>query len=134
MHQMKVSYHGDLRTEAVHLESKNTIHTDAPKDNQGKGEAFSPTDLLSSSLASCMLTIMAMKARALGLEFPGVTVEVQKVMQPSPRTVAEIVLRFDWQGLDRRISPEALLALKEAGLNCPVALALAPAVKKTLHW
>jgi uncharacterized OsmC-like protein len=134
MHQMKVSYQGDLRTEAVHLDSRSTIHTDAPKDNQGKGEAFSPTDLMSTSLASCMLTIMAMKARALGLEFPAVTVEVQKVMRPSPRMVAEIVLRFDWQGLDQRISPEALLALKEAGLNCPVALSLAPEVKKTLLW
>lgn len=63
MHQMKVSYEGSLRTEAIHLDSKNVILTDAPKDNQGKGEAFSPTDLMSTSLASCMLTIAAMKAR-----------------------------------------------------------------------
>ncbi len=134
MHQMTIQYRGGYRTEAIHLDSKNQIITDAPKDNQGQGMAFSPTDLMSTSLASCMLTIMAMKAKALGLEFPDVAVELQKKMQASPRKVSEIVLRFDWKGLDQRCSKEELAQLKEAGLNCPVALSLDPSVVKTLHW
>lgn len=131
---MKVTYEGSLRSQAIHLDSNNIIYTDAPKDNQGKGEAFSPTDLMSTSLASCMLTIAAMKAKSLGIELQGVTVEVQKKMQAAPRKVGEIVLRFDWNGLDQQISAEHLELLKEAALNCPVALSLCPSVKKTLIW
>jgi putative redox protein len=134
MHQMTVVYEGELRTEALHLDSKNVIHTDAPKDNQGKGEAFSPTDLMCTSLASCMLTIMAMKARSLGIETQGVSIEVEKKMQASPRKVAEIVLKFDWKGLDQRLSGSQLEELKQAALTCPVALSLDPSVKKTLVW
>lgn len=134
MHQMKVTYEGGFRTTAIHLDSQNQILTDAPKDNQGQGEAFSPTDLMSTSLASCMLTIGAMKARSLGVELQGVTVEVQKKMQAAPRKIAEIVLRFDWQGLDQRTPPELLEQIKEAAINCPVALSLDPSIKKTLVW
>lgn len=134
MHQMRVIYQGDLRTESEHLDSRSILYTDAPKDNQGKGEAFSPTDLLCSSLASCMLTIAAMKARTMGIDLAGVSIEVQKKMLISPRKVAEIVLRFDWQGLDQKLPPEDLEALKQAALNCPVALSLDPSVKKTLIW
>jgi len=134
MHQMTIQYRGGFRTEAVHLDSTNKIISDAPKDNQGQGQAFSPTDLMSTSLASCMLTIMAMKAKALGVDFPDVAVELEKKMQASPRKVAEIVLRFDWKGLDQRLSPEQLTQLKDAGMNCPVALSLDPSVVKTLHW
>ncbi len=134
MHQMRVEYQGGFRTKAEHLDSKNTIITDAPKDNQGQGEAFSPTDLMSSSLASCMLTIAAMKGKSLGIELQGVTVEVQKKMQASPRKVSEIVLRFDWKGLDQRISVEHLSELKTAAMNCPVALSLDPSVVKTMIW
>lgn len=134
MHQMEVKYKGSYRTEAVHLDSKNQIITDAPKDNQGNGEAFSPTDLMCTSLASCMLTIAAMKAKALGIEFGGVSIKLQKIMQASPRKVSEIVLTFDWDGLDQKISQDNLAALKEAALNCPVALSLDPGVKKTMVW
>ncbi|WP_408099244.1 hypothetical protein ACJVC5_13785 [Peredibacter sp. HCB2-198] len=81
-----------------------------------------------------MLTIMAMKARTLGIELQGVKVLIEKKMQPAPRKVSEIVLHFDWQGLDQRISPEHLAQLKEAGVTCPVALSLDPSVKKTLVW
>lgn len=134
MHQMTIQYRGGFRTEAVHLDSKNQIITDAPKDNQGQGQAFSPTDLMSTSLASCMLTIMAMKAKALGIEYPEVSVELEKKMQANPRKVAEIVLRFDWKGLEKKISPDQMAQLKDAGMNCPVALSLDPSVVKTLHW
>lgn len=134
MHQMTADYQGEFRTLAVHLDSKNQLITDAPKDNQGKGEAFSPTDLLSTSLASCMLTIGAMKAKSLGVELQGVSVQIEKKMQASPRKVAEIVLTWDWKGLDRSMSPEVLEQVKQAALNCPVALSLDSSVKKTLHW
>jgi putative redox protein len=134
MHQMTLKYSGGFRCEAVHLDSSNKIITDAPKDNQGQGQAFSPTDLMSTALASCMLTIMAMKAKALGVEFGEPTVELEKKMAANPRKVAELVLRFDWKGLDRKISPEVMAQLKDAAMNCPVALSLDPSVKKTLHW
>ena len=131
---MNVQYQGGFRTQAIHIDSHNQIITDAPKDNQGNGEAFSPTDLLSTSLASCMLTIMAMKAKSLNLKFGAVEVKLEKKMTQAPRKVGEIVLHFDWKGLDQRVSSEQLAILKEAGLNCPVYLSLSPEVAKTLHW
>lgn len=134
MSLMQIQYKGSFRTEAVHLDSKNQIITDAPKDNNGNGEAFSPTDLLCTSLASCMLTIMAMKARSLNLELGEVAIRLEKKMTAAPRKVGEIVLHFDWKGLDQRVGKAEFETLKEAGLNCPVFLSLAPEVKKTLHW
>lgn len=134
MSLMHIEYQGTLRTLAVHLDSQDKIITDAPKDNQGNGEAFSPTDLLCTSLASCMLTIAAMKGRTLGIEMKGVGIQIEKKMQAAPRKVAEIVLKFDWKGLDQRISADQLEALKQAALNCPVALSLDPSVRKTLIW
>ncbi len=134
MSLMHIRYQGKFRTQATHLDSQNKIITDAPKDNQGNGEAFSPTDLLSTSLASCMLTIMAMKAKALGLDFPEVEVALEKKMASNPRRVAEIVLHFDWKGWDQKLSSAQLEELKLAGLNCPVYLSLHPEVKKTVHW
>lgn len=134
MHQMEVRHLGSYRTGARHLDSGNEIITDAPKDNQGNGEAFSPTDLLCTSLASCMLTIAAMKARALGFELGEVGIKVQKIMQAGPRKVSEVVLTFDWNGLEKKISAEHLEALKVAALNCPVALSLDPVLKKTMNW
>ena len=134
MSLMKIKYQGNFRTQALHIDSSNLLITDAPKDNHGNGEAFSPTDLLSTSLASCMLTIMAMKARSLNLELGEVEVSLEKKMTSAPRKVGEIVLHFDWKGLDQKISKDQLQELKEAGLNCPVYLSLSSEVKKTLHW
>lgn len=134
MSLMNIKYQGKFRTQAIHLDSKNQIITDAPKDNNGNGEAFSPTDLLSTSLASCMLTIMAMKARSLNFELGEIEVKLEKKMTAAPRKVGEIVLHFDWKGLDQRVTSEQMGQLKEAGLNCPVYLSLSPEVKKTLHW
>ena len=134
MSHMQIQYKGHFRTEAVHLDSQNKIITDAPKDNQGNGEAFSPTDLLCTSLASCMLTIMAMKAKSLNLELGEVSIRLEKKMVSAPRKVGEIVLHFDWKGLDSRVTPAQLAELKAAGEGCPVFLTLAAEVKKTLHW
>lgn len=134
MSLMNVKYQGNFRTQATHFDSKNQIITDAPKDNQGNGEAFSPTDLLCTSLASCMLTIMAMKAKAANIEFGDVEIKIEKKMTAAPRKVGEIVLHFDWKGIDKKLNPEQVQFLKEAGLNCPVYLSLHPEVKKTIHW
>src|SRR5579863_5770121 len=94
MATVETTYIGDLRTENIHVQSGTKIITDAPTDNQGRGEAFSPTDLLSASLASCMLTIMGIKARANGIDIDGTTCSITKIMAADPRRVAEIVIKF----------------------------------------
>ena len=86
----KVIYQGNLRTEAVHLRSGNTIITDAPVDNEGKGEAFSPTYLVGTALASCMLTIMGIIARRDDININGAAAEVEKIMSPNPRRIGEV--------------------------------------------
>ena len=132
---MNARYLGTLRCEADHSESGTRILTDAPKDNQGQGSQFSPTDLLCTSLATCKLTIMGIKAKALGIDLNGVGVRITKIMSAAPpRRVAEIILDFDWNGLTSRISAEQLESLKRSALACPVALSLHPEVKKTLNW
>lgn len=135
MSLMKVKYLGNLKTEALHEDSKVIIQTSAPKDNQGEGDAFSPTDLLCASLASCKLTIMGIKARALDLDLSGIEVGIQKIMTSSaPRKVAEIVLTFQWNGLDKKMTESQLDSLKRSAEHCPVALSLDPSVKKTMIW
>src|SRR6476661_1416972 len=89
-----VEYTGDLRTICTHLHSGNAFETDAPTDNNGKGERFSPTDLMATSLGTCMITVMGIKARTMGIDLDKVTVEVEKIMKPDPRRVAAINLLF----------------------------------------
>lgn len=127
-----VTYSGDLRTEAEHLRSGNRIISDAPVDNQGKGEAFSPTDLLATSLASCMLTIMGIKARDLALNIDGSKAEVEKIMSENPRRVAEIKITFSMN--HEGILPGNQKILERAGLNCPVLLSLHPDLTKTIDF
>ena len=92
----KVVYMGDLRTESTHLQSGKTIITDAPVDNQGKGKAFSPTDLVATALASCMLTIMGIVAKRDGIMIDGTTAEVEKIMVSNPRRIGEIRLKINF--------------------------------------
>ena len=94
MATIQTTYLGDLRTEATHLQSGTKIITDAPTDNQGKGEAFSPTDLLAESLAGCILTTMAIAARTHNIEMDGTNCEVTKVMAANPRRIAEVILNL----------------------------------------
>jgi len=89
-------YLGDLRTEATHVQSGNKVITDAPTDNHGKGEFFSPTDLLSTAVGSCILTIMGIKAQANGFNIDGATVNTWKTMSENPRRVAEVRMEFDF--------------------------------------
>lgn len=115
-------YLGNLRCESVHLRSGQRLLTDAPIDNKGKGEAFSPTDLLCASLGTCMMTTMGIKANDLGVDLAGLSVEIEKHMASSPRKVAKAVVKMSWT---EPIDDENLVqVLKDTALNCPVALSL----------
>ena len=93
---IQTTYLGGLRTEAVHVRSGNKLITDAPVDNHGKGETFSPTDLLATSLASCILTIMGIKAEANEFNIDGATAKTWKIMGENPRRVAEVKIEYDF--------------------------------------
>lgn len=125
-----VGYMGGLRTEAKHLKSGNLIVTDAPPDNNGRGEAFSPTDLVSAALCSCMMTIMGMVAEREGVDLKGLTADVVKIMASNPRKIAEVQITFSHPGL---VATEVQKQkLKNAAHTCPVALSLAESVKQTV--
>lgn len=96
MTTIKTLYLGKLRTENEHLQSGNKVITDAPVDNQGRGECFSPTDLLATSLGSCIMTIMGIKVRDNGIDLKGTEVEVTKIMASGPRRVAEVIVEFNF--------------------------------------
>lgn len=129
----KVTYIGDLRTTSVHLQSGTEILSDAPKDNHGKGEAFSPTDLVANSLATCMVSIMGIKSRDLTIDLTGSTVEVTKIMQAEPRKIAKIIAVFN---MSVAVDEKAKLILERAAMTCPVLLSLHPDIEKevTFNW
>jgi putative redox protein len=129
-----IVYKGDLRTEMTHLESGTVVFTDAPKDNHGKGEAFSPTDLVATALGSCMLSIMGIYARQQELDIEGTQVEITKVMATNPRRIAEIKAVFtmpkrDFTDKDRK-------ALERAAMTCPVSESLSDDLMQriTFNW
>lgn len=130
MKTSKITYRGNLRTEAVHLKSGNTIITDAPPDNNGKGEAFSPTDLLATSLGSCMLTIMGIMAQRNNIDIEGTTVEITKVMEANPRRVGEIIVAFSMPA--NNYSEKEKTLLENAAHTCPVAKSLSANLKQTV--
>jgi len=127
-------YLGSLRTEANHLQSGNKIITDAPIDNNGKGEAFSPTDLVAAALGSCMMTIMAISAKKDNIELEGTTYEITKKMSASPRKIQEIIINFNFQKLN--LSNEQKQKLENAAHTCPVSLTLSEEVIQniTFNW
>ena len=127
-----VTYLGELRTEATHLFSGTKIITDAPLDNQGRAEAFSPTDLCATSLASCMLTIMGISARNHGLNMDGAQATINKIMAANPRRIArvEIHIVMPKNGFDegqRKL-------LETAGRSCPVAFSLAEGIEQAIEF
>lgn len=129
----KVNYLGDLRTSAIHIASAKNIITDAPIDNQGKGEAFSPTDTVASALASCLLTIMGIKARDLNIDIKNTTAEVAKIMASKPRRISEIQITVNFtKSYDQRIKK----ILEKAALACPVSNSLHPDLKQNIlfNW
>lgn len=128
-----VRYLGELRTSCMHMQSGTEILTDAPTDNHGKGEAFSPTDLVATSLGSCMVSIMAIKSKDLDIELKGSTVEVTKIMQAEPRKIAriEVILNMPITTSDKNKT-----ILERTAMNCPVLLSLHPDIEKvvTFNW
>ncbi|UGU15031.1 OsmC family protein [Sinomicrobium kalidii] len=129
----KVTYKGDLRTVCEHLRSGNTFTTDAPTDNNGKGEAFSPTDTVATALASCMLTVMGIKARELEVDLTEATAEVTKVMAANPRRISgiKIVMNFPVAPGDK-----SRKILEHTANTCPVHHSLHPDINKEIifNW
>lgn len=129
-----VEYEGDLRTVCTHLRSKNGFETDAPVDNNGKGERFSPTDLLATSLATCMLTVMGIKAKKMGFDLKGIKVEVEKLMKSDPRRVSAINLFFHIPENLASIEEKTKQILKHTGNTCPVWLSIHPDIEVSVNW
>lgn len=129
----KVTYLGDLRTSSVHLQSGSEIISDAPIDNNGKGEAFSPTDTVANGLASCMFTMMGIKARDMEIDLSGSTAEVTKVMAADPRRISEIHVTFN---LDVLVDEKSKTILERTANTCPVHYSLHPDIKKVIvfNW
>ncbi len=128
----KVTYLGGLRTTCQHLKSGNSFITDAPTDNNGKGEAFSPTDTVATALASCMLTVMGIKAESLeGFNLEGSVALINKIMSANPRRIARIEIQLDLKGVaadkDRKI-------LENTANTCPVHNSLHPDIEKEIHF
>ena len=127
----RVEYKGELRTEAVHLKSGKTIITDAPIDNQGKGEAFSPTDLVATALGSCMITIMGIVAEREGITLNGTTAEVEKVMATSPRRIGEVKIKIKFIS---KLNRDQRDKLERAAKSCPVSGSLSENLKETVEF
>jgi putative redox protein len=126
METAKTKYLGDLRTEIVHLRSGSIIITDAPVDNKGKGENFSPTDLVASALGSCIFTIMGIAAREHGFSIDGSSCKITKIMTEAPRKIGEIKIDFDLTGHDYTDKQKKIL--EYCVKTCPVSLTLNEAV------
>lgn len=133
MQTSTVKYLGELRTEALHLQSGQIITTDAPKDNHGKGEAFSPTDIVSTALASCMISIMGIVALKEGVkEIVGTIAEVTKVMYADPRRIGEIHITITFP--KDNYSEKEKKMYEHAALTCPVAKSLHPDIKQEITF
>ena len=128
----KVIYSGDLRTNATHVKSNTSIITDAPTDNHGKGESFSPTDLVATALASCLLTIMGIRSRDMNVSIEGATAEIEKIMSSGPRRISEIVIVVTMPKND--FSDKDKIILEKAARTCPVALSIHPDTKQTIDF
>ena len=125
-------YKGSLRTNAIHLRSGDSIITDAPVDNNGKGEAFSPTDLVAGALSACMITTMGILAEREGVDMSGIHTDVLKIMAPDPRRISEIRINMYWDNC--KASGKHIQMLKRAALTCPVALSLHPDIHQDISF
>jgi uncharacterized OsmC-like protein len=132
MATIETVYEGNLRTRAKHLGSGREIITDAPIDNQGKGEAFSPTDLLSAALGSCMLSIMGIAANTHHIDMDQTRIRITKIMAANPRRVAEIQIEFDMPA--KGYSDKERAILEHAAKTCPVALSVHPDLIQTITF
>jgi len=131
MNIFEVKYQGNLRTTAIHLDSGSEIKTDAPKDNCGLGETFSPTDILCSSLASCILTIMAIAVEKNGIHIKDTKAIVKKTMTNNPRRIAKIDIDLTFP---KQYDSKTTAILQRAALNCPVHNALSDSIEKNISF
>ena len=129
-----VVYEGDLRTTCTHLKSSSSIETDAPPDNHGKGERFSPTDLMATSLATCMVTVMGIKARTMGFDLDDIKIDVLKIMKADPRRVGGINLTFHIPQKLASIDEKTKAILKNTGETCPVMKSIHPDIEVNIDW
>lgn len=127
----RVIYQGNLRTESEHLQSGSKMITDAPVDNHGKGEAFSPTDTVANALATCMLTVMGIKAESLGVDMTGATAEVTKEMASEPRRISRIVVKLNFPA---KYGEKETKVLENTGRTCPVLQSLHPDIEKDISF
>jgi len=129
-----VVYNGGLRTTCTHIKSGSHFETDAPTDNHGKGERFSPTDLMSTSLATCMITVMGIKARSMGFDLEGIKIDVLKIMKSDPRRVGGIELTFHIPETLKDIDEKTKAILRNTGDTCPVMLSIHPDIEVKVDW
>jgi uncharacterized OsmC-like protein len=127
-----IIYQGDLRCSATHLQSGTVIQTDAPIDNRGKGEKFSPTDTLCVSLATCIITTMALKASDMGVQLKGTKIDVTKYMLKDPRRVGQVDITINFPELQLDESQKSTLEI--TGNNCPVAKSLNPELRLNIQY
>jgi len=130
METIRTVYKGELRTEAEHVQSGNVIVTDAPIDNQGKGESFSPTDMVAAALASCAMTLMGIAARDNGFSILGAKARTTKIMASDPRRISEIQIEYDFSGIG--LSDDQKRIIEISANDCPVCLSLHPDLKRTI--
>lgn len=129
-----VTYNGGLRTTCTHLKSGDSFETDAPTDNHGKGERFSPTDLMATSLATCMITVMGIKARSMYFDLDGVKIDVLKIMKADPRRVGGIELSFHIPAHLLDLDEKTRAILRHTGDTCPVMKSIHPDIEVKVDW
>lgn len=128
----KITYNGGLRTTSIHERSGNEIITDAPVDNKGQGQAFSPTDLLATSLGNCMLTIIGIASAEHGFNIDGTTCEITKVMAENPRRVSEVIVNFQFPA--NQYSEKDKAIIERSARTCPVAQSIHPDIAQTITF
>ena len=132
MSKITCSYLGDLKCEAKHLQSGNLITTDAPVDHCGKGENFSPTDLLATSLGSCLLTIMSIKARSNGWELKNIYLDIEKIMTKNEeRKIEQLIIDIY---IPKNLTNEKIDLIKNASKDCPVTRNLSESLDLKINW
>ena len=129
METSRVLYTGDLRTEATHVKSGQSFITDAPLDNQGRGEAFSPTDLLATSLGACAITVVGIAARTHGFNVDGTSIKITKIMASDPRCVGEVIVEMDFPAVKYTEKEKSII--RHTINTCPVGQSLNPELKQT---
>ena len=134
MIEIQIDYRGELHCDAVHGPSTALVSTDAPVDNNGKGQAFSPTDLVATALASCMITVMGIKAKDKGLDIDGTSAEINKVMASGPRRIERVEITLTFPPAAKNFGEKDKKFLEKTALTCPVALSLSENTEQKVEF